>query len=40
MPYKKVLPGNTSYGGVTQSGKKAYLLGTSMVSNVKAKKAQ
>ena len=38
MHYKKVLPGNTSYSGVTQSGKKAYIFGTSMVSNVKAKK--
>ena len=38
MRYKKVLPGNTSYSGITQSGKKAYIFGTSMVSNVKAKK--
>ena len=38
MRYKKVLPGNTSYSGITQSGKTAYIFGTSMVSNVKAKK--
>ena len=40
MLYKKVLPRNTSYSGVTQSGKKAYIFDTSMVSNVKAKKTQ
>ena len=40
MRYKKVLPGNTSYSGITQSGKKAYIFGTSMVSNVKAKKVK
>ena len=38
MRYKKVLPGNTSYSGITQSDKKAYIIGTSIVSNVKAKK--
>ena len=38
MRYKKVLPGNTSYSGITQLGKKAYIFGTSMVSNVKANK--
>ena len=38
MRYNKILPGNTSYSGITQSGKKAYIFGTSMVSNVKAKK--
>ena len=38
MDYKKVLPGNTSYSGITQSGKEAYSFGTIMVSNVKAKK--
>ena len=30
MRYKKVLPGNTSNSGITQSGKKAYIFGTSM----------
>ena len=38
MRYNKVLPGNTSYSGITQSDKKAYIFGTCMVSNVKAKK--
>ena len=38
MRYKKVLLGSTSYSGITQSSKKAYIFGTSMVSNVKAKK--
>ena len=38
MRYKKVLPGNTSYSGITQSEKKVYIFGTSMVSNAKAKK--
>ena len=38
MRYKKVLPGNTSYSGITQSGKNAYIFSTSMVSNVKVKK--
>ena len=38
MRYKKVLLGNTSYNGITQSSKKAYIFGTSMLSNVKAKK--
>ena len=37
MHYKKVLPGSTSYSGITESGKKAYIFGVSMVSNVKAK---
>ena len=37
MCYKEVLPGNTSYSGMTQSGKKVYIFGTSMVSNVKHK---
>ena len=39
MRYKKVLPGNTSYSDITQSGRKAYIFGTTMVSNVKAKKS-
>ena len=30
MRYKNVLPGNTSYCGITRSGKKAYIFGTSM----------
>ena len=38
MRYKNGLPGNTSYCGITRSGKKAYIFGTSMVSNVKVKK--
>ena len=38
MLYKKGLPKNTSYSSITQSGKKAYIFGTNMVSNVKAKK--
>ena len=37
--YKKVLPGNTSYSDITQSGRKTYIFGTTMVSNVKAKKS-
>ena len=38
MRYKKVLSGNTSYSGITQPGRKAYIFDTSMVSNVKVKK--
>ena len=38
MRYKQVLTGNTSYSGITQSGRQACIFGTSMVSNVKAKK--
>ena len=38
MRYKKVLTGNTSYSGITQLGKKAYIVGTSMVNNIKANK--
>ena len=38
MRYKKVLIGNTSYSGITQSGRQNCIFGTSMVSNVKAKK--
>ena len=30
MRYKKVLPGNTSNSGITQSGTKVYIFGTSM----------
>ena len=30
MHYKNVLPGNKSYCGITRSGKKAYIFGTSM----------
>ena len=37
MRYKKVLLGNTSYSGITQSGKKTIIFGSSIVSNVKAK---
>ena len=38
MRYEKFLPRNTSYSGITQSGKKAYIFGTGIFSNVKAKK--
>ena len=38
MRYKKVLPGNTPYSGITQLGKNAYIFGTSMISNIKANK--
>ena len=38
MRHNKVLPGNTLYCGITKSGKKAYIFGASMVSNVNAKK--
>ena len=38
MHYKKVFPGNGSYSDITQSGRKTYIFGTNMVSNVKAKK--
>ena len=37
MCYKKVFPANTSYSGITQSVKKAYIFGTGMLSNVKEK---
>ena len=32
MRYKKFLPGNKTYCGITQSGRETYIFGTSMVS--------
>ena len=41
MRYKNVLPGNTFYCDITQSGRKAHIFGTSMVNKkmLKHKKA-
>ena len=38
MRYQNVLTENNSYSGITQSGEKFYIFGTSMISNFKAKK--
>ena len=32
MRYKKFLPGNKTYCGITQSGRETYIFGTSMIS--------
>ena len=39
MRYQNVLTENNSYSGITQSGEKFYIFGTSMISNFKAKKS-